>query len=169
MMPKGDIGTIVDIQAARFERRLPAAPERVWEHLTDCSLLEGWFGKDGQMEACEGGRVWFMGGHIRGIVTRCRQYAELAYTWNVFEDGSDISAYPESYLAFTLEAVGAETQLTLLHLPIPKKFQPQTCMGWHTFLDMLGDTIRTGSAKPREAYIPDNAALYGVDLGNLAR
>lgn len=42
-------------------------------------------------------------------------------------------------------------------------------MGWHTFVDILGDTLEGHSARKREEYMKRNAARYGVDLNNLAR
>lgn len=42
-------------------------------------------------------------------------------------------------------------------------------MGWHTFLDMLGAATRGEAIEARSAYMQRNAALYGVDLGNLQR
>jgi hypothetical protein len=42
-------------------------------------------------------------------------------------------------------------------------------MGWHTFLDMLGVTLSGEAEEPRDKYMQRNAAVYGVDLANLAR
>jgi hypothetical protein len=42
-------------------------------------------------------------------------------------------------------------------------------MGWHTFLDIVGAGIRGETIAERPVYMKKNAALYGVDLANLAR
>jgi hypothetical protein len=57
----------------------------------------------------------------------------------------------------------------LMHRPILKPFQPQTMMGWQTYLDMLETAVRGQPVSPRGVYMQKNAALYGVDLNNLKR
>jgi hypothetical protein len=47
--------------------------------------------------------------------------------------------------------------------------QPQTMMGWHTFLDMLETGARGEQVLARDHYMQKNAELYGVDLNNLQR
>ena len=68
-----------------------------------------------------------------------------------------------------LEPRGNEVAITLTHLPVLDRFEKQNAMGWHTFLDMLGDALRGEPAEPRQAYMQRNAARYGVDLSDLAR
>lgn len=164
-----DLGEIIEVAAVRFERTLPGPTEHVWAHLTECDKLSGWFGEDGRIEPREGGTIWFMGGHVRGIVTQWKPPRRLAYTWNVFDPGDAESRHPESYLSFALEPVGSEVSLTLLHLPIPERFSPQTRMGWHTFLDILEAVVRGQEPEPRENYMKRNAERYGVDLDNLQK
>lgn len=166
--PASEDGEFFTIGAVRFTRRLPAPPSRVWEYLTQTDLLPGWFGK-GVIEQRQGGAVRLMDGHIRGTVTQCHPPALLVYTWNVFDPGDEVSAYPESYLTLTLEESDGSTLLTLTHFPIPEPFRKQTAMGWHTFLDMLGAGVRGEEVKPRGDYATENARRYGVDLNNLAR
>jgi uncharacterized protein YndB with AHSA1/START domain len=157
------------VPAARFQRTLPGPIEHVWEYLTRCGNLPGWYGDTGVIEPREGGLVNFAGGHIRGIVTQWRPCWRLAHTWNVFEAEETHSAYPESYLTFDLEPAGESVVLTLTHLPVLERFEKQNAMGWHTFLDMLGAALAGQPLEPRRAYMTRNAALYGVDLDNLAR
>jgi len=152
----------------RFERTLPGPIERVWEYLTDTARLPEWFG-DGTIEPRVGGAVTFKGGHIRGVVTQWQPPHRLAYTWNVFGPGDDVSPYPESYLTFVLEARGDDVLLTLTHLPVLKRFESQNAMGWHTFLDILSAAVRGDSPEPARTYMERNAKRYGVDLANLMR
>jgi uncharacterized protein YndB with AHSA1/START domain len=152
----------------RFERILPGPIERVWEFVTDTARLPQWFG-NGMIEPRAGGAVSFMDGHIRGVVTQWDPPRKLAYTWNVTNPGADRSDYPESYLTITLEPRGDEVLLTLTHLPVLERFEKQNAMGWHTYLDMLGAALRGETVEARSAYMKRNAALYGVDLNNLAR
>ena len=160
------------VLAVSFERQLPGPIERVWEFLTDTRRLPQWFGDDSTIEPRIGGTVRLMGGHIRGTVTQWAPPHRLSYTWNVFGpgDGPDaVSAYPESYLTFTLVPRGEGVSLTLHHLPILDRFEKQNAIGWHTFLDILSAGLRGEAVKERGAYMKKNAQRYGVDLGNLAR
>ena len=114
------------------------------------------------IESREGGAVSLSGGHIRGVVTGWRPQKFLAYTWNVFQPGEDISRWPISYLEFTLDG----SHLTLVHRPIPEAMQNQTMMGWHTMLDLISAGLR-GEYPKRSDLFPANAALYGVDMAKL--
>jgi uncharacterized protein YndB with AHSA1/START domain len=164
-----ELGETFHVLAVRFERTLPGPRARVWEHLTECGKLSGWFGTDGVLEPREGGGVNLMGGHVRGIVTHWHPPSRLVYTWNVFGPGETRSAYPESYLSFELEDRGQEVKLTLVHFPILERFEKQNSMGWHTFLDILGAAVRGDAVEPRGEYMKRNAARYGVDLNKLQR
>jgi uncharacterized protein YndB with AHSA1/START domain len=163
-----DPGRMETAAMVRFERSLPGPIERVWEFLTDTTRLPGWFGK-GAIEPRAGGAVRLMDGHISGAVTQWDPPRKLAYTWNVLGPGETKSDYPESYLTITLEPAGDEVLLTLTHLPVLERFEKQNAMGWHTYLDMLGAAVRGEPVEDRSAYMKRNAALYGVDLENLAR
>ena len=169
MTDKGQTSTVPCIT---FTRLLPGAIERVWAHLTDTTLLPSWFGEDSHIEPRQGGSVRIMGGHIRGTVTQWHPPAKLVYTWNVFgpDDGPHaVSAYPESYPSFELEARGDEVLLTFTHFPILPRFIAQSAMGWHSMLDILEATLRGEPVQDRSVYSAKNAALYGVDMNNLAR
>jgi len=164
-------GQSARVLSVNFERLLPGTVERVWRHLTEPTLLPGWFG-NGTIEPKVGGRVHLMDGHIRGVVTLWQPPRRLSYTWNVFGpgDGPDaVSAYPESYLTFALEPVAGCVRLQLTHLPILERFEKQNAMGWHTLLDMLATALRGEKVEERPFYMKKNAALYGVDLNNLVR
>ena len=165
-----ETGEFLKVAAVRFVRELPAAPAAVWTHITEPARLAGWYGDASAIEPRLGGDVSLMGGHIRGVVTCWRPPMKLTHTWNVLAPGEEVSAYPESYLSLDLEAgAGGGTRLTLLHLPVLERFEPQNAMGWATFLDILGDTLAGRALKPRPEYMAANAATYGVDLANLAR
>jgi uncharacterized protein YndB with AHSA1/START domain len=164
-----DLGASFRVLAVRFERQLPGPAARVWEHLTRADKLPGWFGADGTIEPREGGRVDFMNGHVRGIVTQWKPPRRLVYTWNVFSPGETESPYPESYLTFDLAEQATGVQLTLVHFPILDRFEKQNSMGWHTFLDILADALSGRPVASRAEYMKKNAMRYGVDLSNLQR
>jgi len=152
--------------AVRFERLLPGSPEGVWAVLTDVGRLPGWYGA-GRIEPRPGGQVELMGGHIRGVVTQWAPSRRLAYTWNVFNPGDAESPYPESYLTLALTPADGNTMLTLEHLPVLDRFVKLNAMGWHTYLDMVGATVRGEPVEPREACMKRNAKRYGIDLASL--
>lgn len=161
------LGEIVRIDAVKFVRFLPASPESVWAFLTETSRITAWYGDDGRIEPREGGTVWLMGGHIRGVVTQWKPGRKLAYTWNVFSPGETESSYPESYLTFEIKPDGPVTQLTLTHMPIPPEFSAQTKMGWHTYLDLVTAVAQGDTPQPRATYMKQNAELYGINLNDL--
>jgi uncharacterized protein YndB with AHSA1/START domain len=161
-------GQVIAEAAVQFERLLPAAPEKAWAFLTEPSRVAEWYG-EGVIEPREGGKVELMGGHIRGVVTGWRPNQFFAHTWNVLAPEETVSGWPVSYLEFALTPEGNAAKLTLTHRPIMTRMQPQTMMGWHTFLDMLDAGIKGEAIGPRGNYMQKNAALYGVDLNNLER
>ncbi|MFC4308178.1 SRPBCC family protein [Steroidobacter flavus] len=165
-------GEISNVPCVTFTRLLPGPIERVWSYLTDPKKLPTWYGEVASIEPRQGGKVRLVDGHIRGIVTQWQPPHRLVYTWNVFDatDAEDaVSAYPESYPTFELEARGTEVLLTFKHFPILERFIPQNAMGWHTMLDMLTAALNDQPVKARADYVAKNAAIYGVDLKNLAR
>lgn len=165
-------GDLTSVPCVKFTRELPGPIEKVWAHLTEPGLLPSWFGEESSIESRQGGRVWLMGGHIRGVVTQWQPPKRLIYTWNVFspEDRADaVSEYPESYPTFELEQTSDGVLLTFTHFPVLERFVPQNAMGWQTMLDRLTATLRGEPVEERSAYMKRNAALYGVDPNNLAR
>ena len=147
----------------RFERALTAPTERLWRLLTDTTALPGWYGQ-GVIEPRLGGKVELMAGHIKGVVTQWQPMKRLAYTWNVFMPGQQVSDFPESYL--TLEIMGeiSSGTLTLTHLPVLEQFVKLNAAGWHTFLDMVEAAARGDKVEDRGVYMKKNAARYGVSL-----
>jgi uncharacterized protein YndB with AHSA1/START domain len=164
-----DPGEMFRTSGLCFRRRLPGPIERVWTHLTDPARTPGWYDAGGTIEPREGGLVRLNDGHIRGVVTQWRPPVKFAHTWNVFSPGETVSAYPESYLTLELAPDGDAIALTLTHLPLLERFEPQTAMGWATFLDIVEATVRGQTVEPRGDYMTRNAALYGVDLADLQR
>jgi uncharacterized protein YndB with AHSA1/START domain len=151
-------GEIVSESAVRFVRDFAADSDKIWTFLTQTSRLPEWYG-EGSIEPREGGAVNLMGGHIRGVVTGWQPQKFLAYTWNVFQPGESVSAWPISYLEFSLDG----SRLTLIHRPIPQAMQNQTMMGWHTMLDLIQARLR-GELPKRDDLFAKNAALYGVKV-----
>jgi uncharacterized protein YndB with AHSA1/START domain len=161
-------GRVIEEAAIVFERELCAPVEKVWAFLTEPVRLLGWYG-EAMIEPKEGGRIELMNAHVQGVITGWRPHQFLAHTWNVFQPNETISAWPVTYLEFMLTAQAQSTNLTLTHRPIPARMQPQTMMGWHTFLEMLECGCRDQKIEPRNLIMQRNAVFYGVDLNNLER
>jgi uncharacterized protein YndB with AHSA1/START domain len=160
------------VPCVTFTRVLPGPIEKVWAHITDTKLLPAWFGDHSAIEPRQGGRVSLMGGHIRGVVTQWQPPKKLVYTWNVFGPGDPadaVSAYPESYPTFELDARGSDIVLTFTHFPVLERFVAKNAMGWHTMLDIIEATVRGQKVEERRVYTRKNAALYGVELNALQR
>jgi len=160
-------GEVIPESAVRFVREFDAPVAKVWSFLTDGALLPEWYG-DGVIEPREGGKISLMAGHIRGVVTGWRPQKFLAYTWNVFQPGEEVSAWPISYLELALEETGKGTKLTLIHRPIPQAMQKLTMIGWHTMLNLIAAGLK-GEFPPRLDAMHANAEIYGVELNALKR
>ena len=160
-------GEVVPESAVRFVREFEAPVAKVWAFLTDSALLPEWYG-DGVIETREGGKISLMAGHIRGVVTGWRPEKFLAYTWNVFQPGEEVSNWPISYLELALEAADKGTKLTLTHRPIPEAMQKLTMIGWHTMLELIANGLKN-QFPPRLEVMHRNAEIYGVELNALKR
>lgn len=160
-------GEVVPESAVRFVREFEAPVAKVWAFLTDSALLPEWYG-DGTIEPREGGKISLMAGHIRGVVTGWRPEKFLAYTWNVFQPGEEVSNWPISYLELALEQAGKGTRLILVHRPIPEAMQKLTMIGWHTMLELIANGLKN-QFPPRLEVMHRNAEIYGVELNALKR
>jgi len=58
-----------------------------------------------------------------------------------------------------LEPRGDRVLLVLNHLPVLERFEKQTAMGWHTFLDILTDTLAAATSA--------RAGVFGAECGQV--
>ncbi len=95
----------------RVEREtiLEAAPEEVWEALTEESRLAEWLADDAELDPVEGGEVrfGFADGERAGRVERVEEERSFAFTWTRPGEGP-------SRVEFTIEAVPAGTRLVVV-------------------------------------------------------
>jgi uncharacterized protein YndB with AHSA1/START domain len=135
-----DFGTLTDDHAVVFERRLPGSLALVWCYLTTRELLATWLG-EGCFECKIGGnvRLYTSECSIQGVVTACRPYSRLGYSWDVRPNAGhcDNIIGWDSYVIFELRARGDHVILKLTHTPITDECCPRAFALWHTFLDRL--------------------------------
>ena len=87
---------------------LPAAPDEVWEGLTDPARLEEWFANEVELDLDEGeGHFrWENGEDGTRWSRRSRRARRLGYTW-IDEDGR------ETQVDFTIEEVDEGTRIVV--------------------------------------------------------
>jgi uncharacterized protein YndB with AHSA1/START domain len=96
------------LRVVERELVVEADPERVWDALTDESILADWFAPEAQLDPAVGGEVEFEceDGRRAGTVVRVEPERELAFTWA--RPGED-----ESLVEFTLEPVVGGTRIVV--------------------------------------------------------
>ncbi len=87
-----------------------ASAERVWEALTDSSLLEEWFADEVELEPWEGGELvcrYADGEERRGEVALVEEAERLAFEWHREGEGP-------SRVELTIDAVADGTRVTVI-------------------------------------------------------
>ena len=130
-----------------------AAPDRVWQALTDGALTrQYWYGRRVESDWKVGSTVTFWydtedGEAVsdRGIVLESRPPRHLSYTFHV-EFVDELKDEHPSRVTFDLEPIGDETRLTLIH----DEFEPKSRVlddcrtGWPAILSSLKSLVETG-------------------------
>lgn len=119
--------------AVRLERELDAAPQAVWEALTDPQGLRGWFPCEISVERWEVGAslTFSFPGHAEytmdGVVLECDPPRSLAYLWG------------EETLRFELEPQTSGSGGTRLVMTdeLAPSIAARNAAGWHLCLDRL--------------------------------
>jgi uncharacterized protein YndB with AHSA1/START domain len=130
-----------------------AAPDRVWQALTDGALTrQYWYGRRVESDWKVGSTVTFWydaedGEAVsdRGIVLESRPPRHLSYTFHV-EFVDELKDEHPSRVTFDLEPIGDETRLTLIHDEFePKSRVLEGCRtGWPAILSSLKSLVETG-------------------------
>jgi uncharacterized protein YndB with AHSA1/START domain len=94
------------------ETLVEAAPEEVWEALTDEDRLEEWMAPDVELDPIEGGEIAVRDGDDErlGTVETLEEEERFAFTWYRPGEG-------ESFVEFTLEPLPAGTRVTVVETP----------------------------------------------------
>jgi uncharacterized protein YndB with AHSA1/START domain len=130
-----------------------AAPDRVWQALTDGALTrQYWYGRRVESDWKVGSTVTFWydaadGEAVsdRGIVLESKPPRHLSYTFHV-EFVDEVKDEHPSRVTFDLEPIGEETRLTLTHDEFEPKSQVlEGCRtGWPVILSSLKSLAETG-------------------------
>jgi uncharacterized protein YndB with AHSA1/START domain len=101
----------------RREVTVAAAPEVVWDALTDVSELAAWFGADVEVDLRVGGAVrfrWPDGIERRGLVVDVDPPHRLAFRWRELRtSASGLAVADATVVTFTLEAEEQRTHVTV--------------------------------------------------------
>ena len=98
-----------------------AAPEVVWDALTDPGELAAWFGADAEVDLRVGGAVrfrWPDGSERRGLVVDLDPPRRLAFRWRELRTStSGLTVAAPTAVSFTLTAEGGSTVVTVTESP----------------------------------------------------
>lgn len=101
----------------RREVTVDAAPETVWDALTDPGELAAWFGAEAEVDLRVGGAIrfrWPDGTERRGIVVDVDPPRRLAFRWRELRtSASGLAVADATMVAFTLEAEETRTRVTV--------------------------------------------------------
>jgi uncharacterized protein YndB with AHSA1/START domain len=130
-----------------------AAPDRVWQALTDGALTrQYWYGRRVESGWKVGSTVTFWYDTVdgdavsdRGIVLESKPPRHLSYTFHV-EFIDELRDEHPSRVTFDLDPIGDETRLTLTHDEFePKSRVLESCRtGWPAILSSLKSLVETG-------------------------
>lgn len=144
----------------RMERLLPGPVERLWAYLTDSRKRATWFA-GGEFELRVGGRVELQFDHsclskdketpdkykgvehsrFEGRITRLEPNRVLAYTWNMGEQGSEVT--------FELSPRGKDVLLTITHTGLAARdMQVGVMSGWDVHTGILADVLNGVEPRP---------------------
>jgi uncharacterized protein YndB with AHSA1/START domain len=102
----------------RIERRvvLPAAPDAVWEALTDGEQLSRWFGCRVEIEPRPGGRItaFDLGRIRRALVESVEPPGRLAFRWLPETGGPGWPPPPRTRVEITVEEAAGGAVLTVV-------------------------------------------------------
>lgn len=128
--------------------RIRALPERVLSYFTDRAAVVEWLGEAAELEPRPGGRfvVSIRGETIRGEYVEVAPSHRLRVPWG--RDGSAVLPPGSTELDITFEAIGGETQVTLIHRGLPTDEVPLHWHGWRHFLSRLARQVSCHRREP---------------------
>ena len=162
-------GTTVATDSFVYTSYIAATPEQVWAGITDPVFTRRYWNLEFQTDWREGSpMIWINNGvrieHPDQKVLVAEPYSRLSYTWHTFSEelaerfgwGRDVSdsmaAEPRSVATFTLEPVGGQTRLTVLHegLVSGGALLSSISGGWPIVISGLKTLLETGDVPTAE-------------------
>jgi uncharacterized protein YndB with AHSA1/START domain len=107
---------------------IDASISKVWQALTDASVIEGWGAGPAKMDAKEGGEFSLWGGDIHGTNTKVIPEKLLEQDWY----GHDHSERKYK-VAFTFSSDGTATSVHLLHADVSDDEAKDFEDGWRDY------------------------------------
>lgn len=126
-----------ELALVRREVEIDAAPEVVWEFLTDPKLMQRWMGVAAELDPRPAGiyRVHVNGDNVaRGEFVELTRHTRVVFTWGW--EGSEL-APGSSTVTVTLDPLPAGTRLTLVHSDLPAPACAPHDEGWAHYLARL--------------------------------
>ena len=93
-----------------------AAPDKVFEALSDTGIIAAWSGEIGIVENKPGGKFELFDGWVKGEVLSYMPGKELSYTWKESEWSRNT---PASIVKYTFKEHAAGTAIILEHTQLP--------------------------------------------------
>jgi uncharacterized protein YndB with AHSA1/START domain len=157
--------TVAERFALRFERRLPHAPELVWQALTDPAKFSAWYPFPVvELDLRIGGAIRFDGGDgtpFGGAITDLDPPHDFG-----FREVDDL-------LHFALRPDGAGCHFVLTHTFDDREMAPRCAAGWHSCLDaldaVLADRAVVDISEERRAELRESYARRFVADGTVER
>jgi uncharacterized protein YndB with AHSA1/START domain len=101
----------------RREVNVDAAPETVWDALTDPAELAAWFGAEAEVDLRVGGAIrfrWPDGTERRGLIVDLDPPRRLSFRWRELRSsGPGLAVADATVVAFTLADEGHGTRVTV--------------------------------------------------------
>lgn len=133
------------------ERRIKARPETVFSFFTDPARWLSWMGLSGEFDPRPGGtyRMNVIGDQVAsGSFVEVSPYRRLVFTFG-WEGGGGSGVPPgSSTVEITLEAVGEETMVRLVHRDLPPQARAPHESGWDHYLGRLAVRAEGGDPGP---------------------
>ena len=127
---------------------IEAAPEKVFEFLTDPAKMVRWMGLEAELEPKPGGKYRLdPNGRdvIQGTYLEVVENSKIVFTWGWDQPGHRVPA-GSTTVEIHLEARGSGTWLRLTHRELPHEARDTHEMGWGHYLSRLKITAEGGDA-----------------------
>src|SRR2546430_302782 len=135
-----EMNVVTDSTSVEREVLIAAAPETVWELLTDARQMKRWMGQAATLDLRRGGRYRVEGipRHIAsGEFVEIDAPRRLVYTWE-WDEGDSLVPAGSTTVMFELVPRGSSTLLRFIHRGLPSvESAASHAEGWDHYLERL--------------------------------